>query len=71
MRTLLRTLGGFALGLAVLALIVGIASWPPGGLMFAAPYVFFFAGFILALSGCVLLLLGRRVRKDRREVPDR
>ena len=37
-----------------------IASWPPGGLMFALPFVFLIPGAFLCLLGAVLVRLGRR-----------
>ncbi|MDP1890891.1 MAG: hypothetical protein Q8K55_08345 [Gemmatimonadaceae bacterium] len=52
--------GRILLVLAALLVVLGIVSWPPGGLMFALPYVFLMPGVVLAVVGGVLLWLGRR-----------
>jgi hypothetical protein len=59
MRTLIRVLGGFMLLAAGGMALLGIISLPPGGLMFALPFVLFGLAAILALIGAVLLKLSR------------
>ena len=49
---------------AILSAILGIISWPPGGLMFALPYVFFIIAMVFGGIG-VLLLLVRRLLKRK------
>jgi hypothetical protein len=48
--------------------LLGITSLPPGGLMFALPFVLFGLAAVLALIGAVLLSLSRigRPPKDSR-----
>ena len=77
MRLISRVLGSLALFLAGVALLLAIATWPPGGLMFAAPYVFLFLAIPLAVVGALLLFVGRapaeRTSADRnamREPPN-
>lgn len=36
-------------------ILLGIQSWPPGGLMFALPFVFLIPGAVLGLVGGALL----------------
>jgi hypothetical protein len=62
---------GVAIALLVLAgllALLGVAAWPPGGLMFALPYLFLLPALVLALGGGVLLLL---TRAPRPKPPDR
>jgi hypothetical protein len=60
MRRVVSLFGWIALALAVVLNLLGISNWPPGGLMFALPFVFLVPGFFLALLGAFLLWLGRR-----------
>jgi hypothetical protein len=60
MRRLERLLGWILLVLAALLILLGMLCWPPGGLMFALPFVFLIPGFILGLIGAVLLWHGSR-----------
>ena len=60
MRRVATVLGWLALTGAAGLILLGIISWPPGGLMFALPFVFLVPGFILALVGGVLVWLGSR-----------
>jgi hypothetical protein len=60
-----RIARGVAITLLVLAgllALLGIAAWPPGGLMFALPYFFLLPALVLAAGGAVLLLLTRAPR---------
>lgn len=43
--------------------LLGLVSWPPGGLMFALPYFFFLLGAVTALPAWLLIWLGRRLRR--------
>ncbi len=63
MRRVLCALGILALVLAGILTGLGIAAWPPGGLMFALPYVFLLPAVPLALGGVILLLLSRPRRQ--------
>lgn len=64
MRQVLRVLGWLSLILALLALVLTAVSWPPGGLLFALPYLFLGAAALLGAGGFLLLLLGRAPRGE-------
>jgi hypothetical protein len=55
-----KSLGWILLTIGIVLTLLGVATWPPGGLMFALPYVFLIPGFPLAILGGVLVVLGRR-----------
>jgi hypothetical protein len=55
-----KSLGWILLSIGSVLTLLGIAAWPPGGLMFALPYVFLIPGFLLAILGGLLVILGRR-----------
>ncbi|MBM3908009.1 MAG: hypothetical protein FJ363_08010 [Gemmatimonadetes bacterium] len=60
MRTAMRIIGWIALALSAVLVALGILSWPPGGLMFALPFVFLIPGLaLLALAVLLLWLSGR------------
>lgn len=59
MRVACRVLGWILLVVAVLLILLGVLSLPPGGLMFALPFVFFIPGFAFAVLGGLLLLVTR------------
>jgi len=63
MRRAASILGWIALVLAAGLILLGIAAWPPGGLMFALPYFFLIPGLILGLIAVLLLWIGRRPSK--------
>ena len=65
MRRVLRALGWLSLALAAVFLILAVASWPPGGLLFVLPYLFLVVAVGLGLAGCVLLFLSRAPRGER------
>lgn len=66
MRRVASMFGWIALALAVVLILLGIFTWPPGGLMFASPLVFLIPGVFLAFLGTLLLWLGsRRPPSDR------
>jgi hypothetical protein len=67
MRRVIRTLGILALVLAGILAGLGIATWPPGGLMFALPYLFLLLAVPFALGGVILLLLTRPPRQPDSE----
>ena len=58
MRKLARVLGWFAVIPGGLLVLIGVSTWPPGGLMFALPFVFLMPGGLLLLVGIPLLVLG-------------
>lgn len=62
MKRVERVLGWIILVSAALLILIGVLCWPPGGLMFALPYIFLIPGFILAPIGGVLLWHGSRGR---------
>ncbi len=59
-----RILLAFATVFGLLALL----AWPPGGLMFALPFLFLFPALLLAGLGGVVLWLGKARR--HRKAPD-
>jgi hypothetical protein len=52
-------------------ILLGILSWPPGGLMFALPFVFLIPGLFLGLIGGILLWHGSRVPAGKPLEPER
>jgi hypothetical protein len=60
MEAVARVLGWIAVVIAALLTFVGIAAWPPGGLMFALPFVFLMPAAVLWAVGLLLLRLGRQ-----------
>ncbi len=54
------------LTIAIVLILLSIISWPPGGLMFALPFVFFIPGIFLALIGAGVLCISYR-NSDRNE----
>ena len=60
MKAVVRVLGWIAVVIAALLTFAGIAAWPPGGLMFALPFVFLMPAAVLWALGLLLLRLGRR-----------
>jgi hypothetical protein len=59
MRSLACVLGWLAAFPGCLLVIIGVLTWPPGGLMFALPFVFLMPSGLLLLIGIPLLVLGR------------
>ena len=53
-------LGGILLVIAGGLLLLAVSSWPPGGLMFALPFVFLMPGLLFALVGAALVWRGGR-----------
>jgi len=60
MRFMLGLIGWIAAATGTILVLVGLACWPPGGLFFAAPYIFLIPGVPLCGLGTVLILLLRR-----------
>jgi hypothetical protein len=67
MRRTVSFLGWITLALALALVMLGLASWPPSGLMFALPYFFLIPGAILALIGGLLLRAGGNRHNLRRQ----
>jgi hypothetical protein len=65
MRRVVSVLGWIVMTLAALLILLGLLTWPLGGLMFALPFVFPIPGVVPALAGGLLLWVGRR-----RSMPD-
>ena len=70
MTRIVRGLGYVLLVLAALLALVGVSTGPPGGLMFALPFVFFLPAALFALIGGVLLWVGRRRNVSNPESDD-
>jgi hypothetical protein len=60
MNHITQWIGWILMAIGGVLTLVGIATWPPGGLMFALPYVFLLPGVPLAMLGAVLVILRRR-----------
>jgi hypothetical protein len=65
---IIRATGVLLLILAFLAATLGVISWPPGGLMFALPYVFFMIAAAFGMVGCILIMVGK-VRSAAQQKP--
>jgi hypothetical protein len=63
MRRVVRGLAVTALALAALLTVLGFAAWPPGGLMFALPYLLLAPAAILGVVGGGALWLTRPRRR--------
>jgi len=70
-RRLAIVLGWILLVFAGGLILLAIASWPPGGLMFALPFVFLMPGVLFALIGGALLWWGGRPAKVCPTGPDK
>jgi len=68
MRRAARIVGWSLVVLAGLLLVAGLLTWPPGGLMFALPFVFLMPGALLGIVGAILLWLGSEPQS--RDEPD-
>lgn len=65
MRRAFETIGWILGAVGCGLILLGIASWPPGGLMFALPFLFLLPGVPLAIAGAGLVLFARRGAKSR------
>lgn len=70
MRRFLRVFGWLLLVLGLSLCLLGIASLPTGGLMFALPFFFFIPGFVLLVGGGILLFFTRLKVSSSPEVKD-
>jgi hypothetical protein len=52
-------LGSTLLVIAAVLIGLGAVTWPPGGLLFALPFLFLMPGVVLAVLGGILLFIGR------------
>ncbi|MGE5946391.1 MAG: hypothetical protein ACM35F_06820 [Betaproteobacteria bacterium] len=59
MKKIAGALGWVAVVIAALLTFAGIAVWPPGGLMFALPFVFLMPAALLWVVGLLLLRVSR------------
>ena len=59
MRTFLHALAAVGLLTAAVLTVLGIAAWPPGGLTFAVPYVFWGVAAVVGVPSGLLFLLTR------------
>jgi len=55
MRSCAHVPGWLALVGAAGLVLLGLLSWPPGGMMFALPFIFIIPGIFLAIVGGVLV----------------
>ena len=55
MKSIGKVVAWIILVMAAALILLGIMSWPPGGLMFALPYFFLLPGVLLGLIGGLLL----------------
>jgi len=69
-KRVLTWLGWILLVAGVALILLGIWTWPPGGLFFAMPFFFLIPGVPLAVIGGVLLMIGWRMH-DRPNDPGR
>lgn len=65
MRLLARVLGWILIALGGLLTLVGLMTLPPGGLMFALPFVFLMPGALFLVIGALLVRLGREPVRPR------
>jgi hypothetical protein len=70
MRRVARAVGWILVVLGGLLVLAAVATWPPGGLMFALPFVFLMPGALLAAIGGLLLLVGREPPVQRDDGPE-
>jgi hypothetical protein len=64
MRAILRAVAFLGLVLAALFALLALAAWPPGGLMFALPYILLLLAALLGGASVILLLLTRTPRRE-------
>jgi hypothetical protein len=67
MRSVAYIFGWITMAIAGMLVLLGILSWPPGGLMFALPFFFIIPGAILALVAALLLWIGSRPARQQLE----
>jgi hypothetical protein len=59
MRRVLHTLALLGLVVAGAFILLAILAWPPGGLMFALPYVFLWIAALAGVPSAIVFLLTR------------
>jgi hypothetical protein len=59
MRVVFRVFGWISLAFGILLCIIGVASLPAEGLMFALPYFFLMPGIALTIIGGLLVFFTR------------
>jgi hypothetical protein len=59
MRRVLHAVALLGLVMAGAFILLAIVAWPPGGLMFALPYVFLWMAALLGLPSLIVLLVTR------------
>lgn len=59
-RRSLIALGSVLLVIAAVLIGLGAVTWPPGGLLFALPFLFLMPGVVVAVLGGILLFIGVR-----------
>lgn len=69
MRRVARGFGWVAAVLAGMLVMFGVMTWPPGGLMFALPFVFLMPGALLGLVATALFWLGREPAANHDKPP--
>ena len=65
MRRIFRALAVLGLTVASVLILLAIAAWPPGGLMFALPYVLLFTAMLVGGPSVLVLLVTRPGRQER------
>jgi len=65
MRRMFRALAILGLTVASVLILLAFAAWPPGGLMFALPYVFLVMAILVGGPSVVVLLVTRPRRQER------
>jgi hypothetical protein len=63
-------LGSTLLVFAAVLIALGAVTWPPGGLLFALPYLFLMPGVVLAVLGGMLLFIWRSAKASGKQPPD-
>ena len=57
--------GWMLLVVAGALILLGALSWPPGGLMFALPFIFFLPGAVFLILGGLLVWYGSRKPEEK------
>ena len=66
MRLVAKVSGWVLLVIGGCLIALGVVSWPPGGLMFALPFVFLMPGVLFAAIGVLLVWVGNRPSAARK-----
>ncbi len=65
MRVVVKWVGWILCVASAALILLGIAAWPPGGLMFASPFVFLIPGAVFGVVGGVLVWVSIGDRKGK------